>query len=159
MKLLTIRAEIEKSVRLAVPGWKLFSANTIHATDEDYPCINTFFDCDRLVGDEGPQETRRVSFQLEAGFNVESGDPEADLIELRQRIEHAIELNQDLKNQATKIRFVKVDFVCTNHGSRPRAFLFMTAWIEYQKPRASAPPAEISPGLRPVINGEEQPDA
>ncbi len=159
MKLLTIRTEIEKSVRLAVPGWKLFSANTIHATDEDYPCINTFFDCDRLLDDEGPLETRRVGFQLEAGLNVESGDPEADLIELRQRIEHAIELNQDLKNQATKIRFVKVDFVCTHQGSRPRAFLFMTAWIEYQKLRACAPPAEISPGLRPVINGEEQSDA
>lgn len=142
-----------------MPGWKLFSANTIQATDEDYPCINTFFDSDRLVGDEGPQETRRVGFQLEAGFNVESGDPEADLIELRQRIEHAIELNQDLKNQVTKIRFVKVDFVSTHQGSRPRAFLFMTAWIEYQKPRACPAPVEISPNLRPVINGEDQPHA
>jgi hypothetical protein len=94
LKLLRIRTEIEKSIRRAVPGWKLFSANTIEATDEDYPCINTFFDCDRLVGDEGPLETRRVGFQLEAGFNVISGDPEADLIELRQRIEHAIELNR-----------------------------------------------------------------
>ncbi len=158
MKLLTIRSEIEKSVRLAVPGWKLFSANTMEATDEDYPCINTFFDCDRLMGDEGPQETRRVSFQLEAGFNVISGDPEADLIELRQRIEHAIELNQELKNQVTKIRFVKVEFVSTHQGSRPRAFLFMTASVEYQKLRASAPPAEISPGLRPVINVEEEPN-
>jgi hypothetical protein len=158
LKLLTIRSEIEKSVRLAVPGWKLFSANSIQATDDDYPCINTFFDCDRLVGDEGPQETRRVGFQLEAGFNVVSGDPEADLIELRQRIEHAIELNEELKNQVTKVRFVKVEFVSTHEGSRPRAFLFMTAWIEYQKLRASAPPAEIRPGLRPVINGEEQPN-
>ncbi len=158
MKLLTIRSEIEKSVRIAVPGWKLFSANTMPATDDDYPCINTFFDCDRLVDDDGPQETRRVGFQLEAGFNARSGDPEADLIELRQRIEHAIELNQDLKNQVTKVRFVKVDFVCTHQGSMPRAFLFMTAWIEYQKPRACPPPAAISSNLQPVINGEEEPD-
>ncbi len=158
MKLLGIRTEIEKSIRLAVPGWKLFSANTIVATDDDYPCINTFFDCDRLVGDEGPQETRRVGFQLEAGFNVISGDPEADLIELRQRIEHAIELNDDLKNQVTKIRFVKVEFVSTHEGSKPRAFLFITAWIEYQKPRASPPPVAISGNLQMMINGEEEPN-
>ncbi|HET9235913.1 MAG TPA: hypothetical protein VFO10_01610 [Oligoflexus sp.] len=158
MKLLTIRSEIEKSVKLAVPGWKLFSANTIPATDDDYPCINTFFDSDRLISDEGPQETRRVIFQLEAGFNVESGDPEADLVELRQRIEHAVELNQDLKDQVTKIRFVKVDFVCTHDGAKQRALLFMTAWVHYQKPRACPPPPVISPNLRPVITCREKSD-
>jgi hypothetical protein len=156
LKLLTIRSEIEKSIKLAVPGWKLFSANTIPATDDDYPCINTFFDSDRLITDEGPQETRRVIFQLEAGFNSETGDPEADLIELRQRLEHAIELNQVLKDQVTKIRFVKVDFVCTHEGTKQRALLFMTAWIHYQKPRACPPPTVISPSLCPVINGEEE---
>jgi hypothetical protein len=158
LKLLTIRNEIEKSLLTAVPGWKLFSANTLPATDEDYPCINTFFDKDRLLNDEGPIETRGVGFEIEAGFNVTSGDPERDLIELRQRIEYALETNGSLKNLMTKMRFIEVEFATAGQGDRSRAYLFMKARIQYQKPRASPPPPVVSPDLVATINGVKQTD-
>jgi hypothetical protein len=158
LKLLAIRTEIEKSLVTALPNWKRLSANNVEAKDEDYPCINTFFDKDRLLSDEGPIETRGVSFEIEAGFNVTSGDPEKELIELRQRIEYAIETNGDLKNLMTKLRFLKVQFVSDMTGSQPQAFLFMTAMIQYQKPRACPPPPVVSPDLVATINGVKQTD-
>ncbi len=151
--LIAIRSEIERSLASALPGWKRFSARVQRISEGDLPCVNVFFHKDRLLEEGNGLEMRQIMFEIEAGFVVKS-DAEKELCDLRQVLEHAIELNTELSRRVLKISFMNVDFAHDMAGAQRVAVLMMSARVDYERGRPAPLIPAVSSVFCPVINGE-----
>ncbi|MDQ3233501.1 MAG: hypothetical protein M3Q07_16920 [Pseudobdellovibrionaceae bacterium] len=152
--LIAIRTELERAIGKALPDWKRFSARVQRISEGDLPCVNMFFQSDRLIEEGNGLERREVMAQIEAGFIVK-GDAEEELDAVRSQIEDAIGSSSVLALKVLKLVFPNVEFAHDMTGGQRVAVLMMSARIDYDRATASRKSQAINPGLVPTINGEK----
>ncbi len=152
--LIAIRTELERAIGKALPDWKRFSARVQRISEGDLPCVNMFFQSDRLMEEGNGLERREVMVEIEAGFIVKD-DAEEELNAVRSEIENAIESSSALALKVLKLVFPSVEFAHDMTGGQRVAVLMMSARIDYDRPTVPSKAQAINPGLIPTINGEK----
>lgn len=125
-----IKSETERIMRAAMPDFRLFRHRPEAFEASHMPFIHVFFHDDRIIESKGFHDDRRIVYEIEACFAAKS-DAELEIMNLLDRIEAVIRLDEMLEKLVTKVELSHVDFGHKKIGEQRIAALLMCWHIEY----------------------------